>query len=393
MASPLIMLLVALTAANVFSELFTKIGLPRAAGQITAGLVIGATALKSIFTAENTQLLSFMANLGIVLMFYYIGVKTDLKVFAKGAKKAVTVSLLNTLVPFTLTFVLLKQVFNLDPFASIIVGVAASVSAQAVSIDVLEELKIMRTKLGRSIIVTGAIDDVIELLIVGVLLSFLQLATSDFALGRFVLEIAAFLAVITAARLWAVPAAVKMIEKRSSTVRFSSSILLVILISTLAETLQIGAPIGAIAAGIIIRQTTRKASKMPNWEITHSIHAISFGFLIPLFFFWTGLSTNIATVTTNLPLVLLLLFVSTVGTVGSTAIAVMANRGSWKEGLLMGWGLNPKGDIDIVIASLALHAQRISYQLFTAIVIMSLATAILSPIVFKILAKKYKAAV
>ena len=392
MTSPLMMMLVALTAAHLLGELFTRLGLPRVVGQITAGIAIGITAIKpTIFTAENTQLLSFLANLGVILMFYYIGLKTDFQAFAKGAKSAVTISLFNTLIPFALTFLTLRHFFHFDVVSSAIIGIATSVSAQAISLDLLEELRIIRSRIGQRIIATGAIDDIIELLFIGILLSALRLATANFA--HLLAEIAIFISIVTAARIWFVPATIRYFKtEKSGTARFTASIIVVLLIAALSEMLGIGALIGAIMAGIIVRQTLHKDRTLPELDtndISKTIHTISFGFLIPLFFVWIGLATDLSSIAGNIWLITLLVLSSTIGTVGSTLLAVLLNKGSVHEGLLLGWGLNPKGDIELVIATLALKAGLLTQQLFTSVVVMSLATSVISAIVFKALVVKY----
>ena len=81
---PLPMILITLATAHVLSEILKRIGLPRAVGYMAAGLLLGTTAIKEkIFTDQNTDILSFLSNFGIILLFYYIGLKTDFKAFER----------------------------------------------------------------------------------------------------------------------------------------------------------------------------------------------------------------------------------------------------------------------------------------------------------------------
>ena len=84
------------------------------------------------------------------------------------------------------------------------------------------------------------------------------------------------------------------------------------------------------------------------------------------------------------------MLIATVGTVGGTILAVKLNHGSFKEGLLVGWGLNPKGDVELAIITLALNFSIITQTIFTSLVMMILVTTIISPIVFKYLVSKYR---
>ena len=85
MVSPFIMILVALLLAFTISEVLKRfLGVPRVVGQVGAGLVLGITLFKSfLFNQENLDVLSFLANLGIILLFYYVGLETNLSVFKK----------------------------------------------------------------------------------------------------------------------------------------------------------------------------------------------------------------------------------------------------------------------------------------------------------------------
>jgi len=192
--------------------------------------------------------------------------------------------------------------------------------------------------------------------------------------------------------VWFIPILLKFFDReKSSTNRFMGSLIILLMIASLSEFLGVGLLIGAMIAGMMIRQTVLKDVTIPHWEeheIARSIHMVAFGFLIPLFFVWTGVAVDLQQVVSQAGFILIITVIATVGTVGGTVLAVLLNKGSFREGLLLGWGLNPKGDIELVIATLALHAGLITSVIFTSLVIMSLVTMIISPVVFKLLARK-----
>lgn len=395
MVEPILVILICLVSAYVFSQLFKLFGMPRVVGHITAGLIIGYFLIYfPIFTQSDKSILAFLANLGIILLFYYVGLETNFKTFAKNINRSCAVSLFNTLLPFISGFLIMRYVLGLDILPSLIIGVCLSVSAQSVSVDILEELKMLRSKLGSMIISIGAVDDVIELVMVTMILSAFHFMGDQFNMSQLSLDLVLFSCLIIIARLWLIPLALKVFEReKSSTSRFTASLIIVLFISSLSEFLGIGTLVGAMVAGIIVRQIIFKDLSMPNWEehdIARSIHIISFGFLIPLFFVWIGMSTQVQLIPENIWLILLFFMIATLGTVLGTAFAIMLGKGKFSEGVIIGWGLNPKGDIELVIASLALGYGVITQQIFTSLVVMSLLTAIISPVVFKALAAKYK---
>ncbi|MBI2666013.1 cation:proton antiporter, partial [Candidatus Woesearchaeota archaeon] len=106
-------------------------------------------------------------------------------------------------------------------------------------------------------------------------------------------------------------------------------------------------------------------------------------FLIPLFFVWTGLNVNLAIIPKQLGLIGLLIAIAILGTLAGTIAAIWLMTRKIKEGFLVGWGLSSKGDIELVLAAVALKTGVITQNLFTALVIMSLATMIISPLFLK----------
>ena len=396
MVSPFIMILVALLLAFTLSEVLKRfLGVPRVVGQVGAGLVLGITLFKSfLFNQENLDVLSFLANLGIILLFYYVGLETNLSVFKKNIKKSLSISLVNTTLPFVLGFLVMRYVFDFNIIVSMIIGVALSVSAQSVSLGFLEELKLVKSKLGSTIISAGAVDDLIELILVSILLSLFQLTVTDVPHTNLLLGLLLFVVTVLVARIWFIPYTLKFFDReKSSTARFTGSLLIVLLIASLSELFGLGFIIGAMIAGMIVRQTIFKDVHIPDWEehdIARSIHIVAFGFLIPLFFVWVGLNTDINSISANLFFVIILIAIALLGTVGGTTIAILLNGGSFREGMMIGWGLTPKGDVELGIATLALTAGIITPAIFTALVVMALFTTLISPLVFKYLVTSSK---
>lgn len=394
MVQPLVMVLVSLLGAYFFSYILKRIGIPSAVGQIGIGILLSIPLIKStIFSQANLDLLSFLAHLGVILLFYYVGLETNLNLFAKHLKKSALISAFNTLLPLLLGFAVMRFILGYSTVVSLVIGVGLSVSAQSISLSLLNELNLIKSKIGGMIITAGAVDDLIELFLATALLSLFHVTITQLTFSSFLVDIVLFLIAIIIARIWVLPFALRFFDReKSSTARFMGSLIILLLIASLSEFFGVGVLIGAMIAGMLIRQTIIKDVVIPNWEehdIARSIHIIAFGFLIPLFFVWVGLNTNIASIVTNLWFIILLVVIATVGTVGGTIIATLLDKGSFSEGMLLGWGLNPKGDIELILATLALQAGIITTGIFTALVMMSLLTMLISPIIFRRLVYAY----
>lgn len=392
---PLFAVLIALVAAYVIGELLKKVGIPRVVGQILAGLLLGMGFIKSqLFTADSLSALSFLAHLGIVLLFYYVGLEINFRTFRKNLRISLWISIWNTVLPFLLGFVVMKFILHFETITSIIVGLSLSVSAQTICVELLEELKLLRSRFGALMVSVGTVDDLLELLVVTLLLSIFHLAGDLFSVWSLLRDIIFFIGVIVIAKRWFIPFTLKFFEKEnSSTARFTASMVIVLLIASLSELLGLSLLIGALFAGMIVRQTIFRQEALPDREeqdIARSVHIIAFGFLIPLFFVWVGLNADLVLAWKKIPLIALLLLLGFLGTIGGTLLAMKLAKRNLHEGLLLGWGLTPKGDVELVVAAVAYQVGAIDQTLFTALVLMSLLTTLVSPVVFKYLVKMQK---
>jgi len=359
-----------------------------------AGLLLGILIkYTSIFTIEDFTILSFLANLGIILLFYYVGLETNFASFKRNFQKSVFVSIFNTSIPFIISFAIMNYFYKFDDLSSAIVGISLAVSAHAVSADILEEMNQLHSHIGNLIISAGAVDDIIELILITILLSFFHFSINNMTVSKLIFDVIVFMLFIVFARLWLIPVILEFMDReKSSTSRFMISMIIVFIIASLTESLGNGSLIGALVAGMIVRQTIFREDDIPNWEkhdITRPVHIISFGLLIPLFFVFVGLNTDLGVITSNYWMIIIFIAIAIIGTVGGTIIGLMLSKGSLKDGFILGWGLNPKGDVELVIATLALKAGVISQVIFTSLVIVTLATTIISPIIFRKLVANY----
>lgn len=395
MVSALLVTLIALLLAYLLSEIFRYFGVPRVIGQILAGIILGIPVLRSIFiTTEITSIFSFISNIGIILLFFFIGLEISIGQFKRNFKESSLIAIFNTIIPLISGFLIGKFLFHFDNITSLVIGISLSVSSQAISLDILEEIKLLKSKIGNLIITSGTVDDVFELLLISFLLIiFHSTALGQISIQKFILDILIFLVIVLIFKFLLIPMALKSFEKeKSRATLFMGALIIVLLMAYLSELYGIGSLLGALIAGILIRQTLLTGKERKPWEkneISHLMHAISFGFLIPVFFVNVGLQADISTLSSNLFLVIALLLVDILGTLIGTIIGVFLSKGTFREGLIVGFGVLPKGDTELVIATLALNSGLINISIFTAIITVAIVSTFLAPIIFKILIKRH----
>ena len=376
-------LLIVLVLSFILGEFAKFIKLPHVIGHISAGLLLTIPAIHAaLFNDTNLAVIEFLANLGIILLFYYVGLEMNITVLQKYARPSVLLSILKTIIPLALGFAVMRYLFNHDPLTSLVVGIVVSTSAQSVSISLLEELGQLRSRIGTLLLSIGVVTDIFELLILSVVLAIFQLVDQSIALILF--KIFAFILVIILARLYIIPRTLKLVSKEgNSTSRFMGALILLLAIASIAELFGIGALTGAVVAGLIIGHTILRDVELPNWEehdIARSIHIIGFGFLIPIFFAWIGLNTHLSFKSAEQSIILLAISIA-----GILLAAILGGKLTHlrsKDSLALGWGLLAKGDIGFVLSALALELGILKPDLFSAIVIMSISATLISPLMF-----------
>lgn len=387
----LLALLVSLVLAFFLSEALRKAGIPRVVGQIGAGIILGIPIIKEmVFPGDTLIAFDEFANVAMVLLFFFVGLEMNLRSLKRNFRESALISIFSTSVPFLIGLAL-GHFLGLGILVGAILGIALAVSAQSITFDLLEEFGLLRGRIGTIIIGSGAMDDVIEFIILGAILASIQL--SDTALQDIAVNVLAFVGVIAIFKIYVIPWLLSVFEKqKSQRALFMGALVITVLMAYLATLLGMSSLIGAFAAGVIVRQVLLTGEHPRPWEeheIAKTLDTVSFGFFVPIFFVFVGLNTDLGGAE-SVGMGLLLSFLAIVGTVGGSTIgAVLAGRGA-REGVVIGLGVTPKGDVELVVAVLALEAGIISEGLFSAIVFMAIATTLVAPLLFRHFCGKWK---
>ncbi|MFH1257513.1 MAG: cation:proton antiporter [Candidatus Micrarchaeota archaeon] len=383
--SVLNLLLAALILAYLFSEIAKRFHAPRVVGQIFAGVILGVF-YRPILVGEASAAFTNLADIGIILLFFFTGLEVNLREFQRHFKSSILVSILNTAIPFSLG-VACAHLFGFSIVEAIVIGICLSVSSTAISLDFLEEFGLLKTKIGNLIVTIGAVDDFLELIFISIIVTFLQVSLGGGELQMLVVGMFAFIGVAFIARYMIVPFALNVIQKEHSRASlFMMSLILTLSMATISELLGLGTLIGALIAGVLIRHTLLTGTTRKPWEeheISQVIHTVSFGFLVPIFFIWVGYQADLNSIFSNPLLSIALPIIAIFGTVVGTAIAMRYNKSSWEEGMLVGWGVTAKGDVELVVAAIALQKGLISAEVFSALIFMAFVTTLVAPIVFR----------
>jgi P-type Ca2+ transporter type 2C len=397
----ILVLFISISIAYLMSWLCRKVGLPHIIGHLAAGLIISIPAISSVLFTDDAgrKIFSSLANLGLIFLLFFIGLKIDLSSLVRFSKKSVNIALLSALVPFGLGFGL-GYILGLGTIGSVILGACLSVTAEAVSGAILEELKMLNSRIGAIIIEAGIIDDIFEILTLAAIGTIIQshsqgVIGSMAGMGNILVDVVVFIGLIYLVRFIFIPTTFNLLGKKPShSDLFTASFIIVLFMAAIANYLELGTVIGALIAGVIVKQTLlREHKKEQEVEVVDMIETVTFGFLEPVFFIWIAYTAdlfgNMSATPSFFILAFLITVVATAGKLIGSIIGNWLDGGTLREGILIGWGMNARGAVELIAAKMAYDNGLIEPAIYSAVVCMTFITTIVSPIFFKMLAGYY----
>lgn len=370
----LLAILVVFVAAQIGSEIAQRLTLPSVVGQIAAGMVVGPSALAWVKINEP---LSVFAEIGAVLLLFAVGLETNLADLRKVGKVALLVGVMGVIFPFVAGAGWAMAMGFETPKALFIAAAFVATSA-GITARVLQELGVLSRIESRIILGAAIIDDILAMLVLGVVTA-LQSGTG--------IDLLQLLKVLGQALGFVVVVAVvgRYVMKRSSRLMDAPmdpesplilSLAICLGLAVAAAYTGLAAIIGAFLAGMILSETQHREC------LEHDTKPI-LAFIVPFFFVVTGMQVNLQ----------LLGSWSVIGMVAVvTALAILSkligaaigakSLGS-KSAMIVGVGMVPRGEVGIIIASIGQQAKVFSDTIYAVIIAMSLLTSVFAPPILK----------
>ena len=392
----LVQLSLLLLVARGLGEFMRRINLPPVVGELLAGVVLGPSLFgwifpslqAHIFPKSQTQsdLLSVVSWLGVLFLLIVTGLETDLNLIIRKGKTALLISLGGIVVPFTTGFGLgwlLPESFLANPSGrlvfSLFIATAMSISAVPVIAKVLMDLKLIRRDIGQITLAAGMTDDTIGWILLSVVSGLAQSGTFNFgtvltSVGSAVL----FLGVAFTVGRTVIDQVLRWVDDYIGGATASLSTLLILSLGAAALTHNLGleAALGAFVLGILAGQSRRFSR-----EAGHTLEIVTAGFLAPIFFAAAGLKVNLLQmlVPQTLMIGLLVLAVACVGKFTGAYLGSRIGGLSHWEGLAMGSGMNARGAMEIIVATIGLSLGVLNQQMYSIIVMVAIVTSLMAP--------------
>lgn len=391
LSHPLAILLTQIIAiilvARLFGKLFRKMGQPAVMGEIIAGIALGPSllglyfpeAFTALFPTDSLGNLRVLSQIGLIMFMFVVGMGINLDVLKKKTFDAVIISHVSVVFPFTLGMLLALGLYdnyapeNIDFLSfSLFMGIAMSITAFPVLARILQERGIQETRLGTLAITCAAADDITAWCILAAVIAIVKVGSFSSALYVIALSVVYVVVMIKVVRPFLQKMADRHVQENGiNKVMAVIAFLTLLLSSWTTEVIGIHALFGAFMAGAIMPDRLGMKRLLAD-----KVEDFSLVLLLPLFFVFTGLRTEINLLTDSHLWLLtgLIIAVAVAGKFIGSAIAARVVGQNWHDSLSIGALMNTRGLMELVVLNIGYDLGVLSPEIFTMMVIMALVT-------------------
>ena len=373
--------------AKFFGVLARKCKAPQVVGEIVAGLLIGPCVLG---LGQQSDFLTGMAEVGVVLLMFSAGLETDLKELMKTGPIAFLIACCGVFVPLVGGTLLYMGFYGTAPwgsekfFTAVFIGVIMTATSVSITVQALKELGRLKGRVGTTILSAAIIDDVIGIVVLTFVIGF---KNPDSNPGKVVLNTVLFFVVAIVVGFILYKIFRRLDDKYPHTRRIPiMGLALCFAFAYIAETyFGIADITGAYVAGIIL------CSIRDSSYIDEKMEVSSYMIFGPVFFASIGLKTNIDSLDGKILLFSLgFVLVALITKIIGCGLMARICRFSTADSLKIGVGMMTRGEVALIVAQKGLSVGVLSPVYFTSVILLIIVSSVLTPIVLKLLYSKDK---
>lgn len=382
----LLALMTVIVLARMVATIFRRFHQPPVVGEILAGIMLGPSLLGRFWPAGYAYLLpptvapflNIIAQVGVILYMFLVGLELDPSLLRKRGHVTVAISHTSIIVPFILGAALALFIYPVlsssdVPFTSfsLFLGVSMSVTAFPVLARILTDRRIHKTRMGVIALTCAAVDDVTAWCLLALVVGIVQARTHGAMITM------ALAAGYIATMIWIMrPAMVRLSRAYGNRGRLTQGVMTIVFVALLLSALTtdligIHAIFGAFALGAIIPHDSGLAR-----DLTDRLEDVLIVLLLPAFFAFTGMRTQIGLVSGAGQWIIcgLIIAVASVGKFGGTCVAARATGLGWRDSSALGVLMNTRGLMELIVLNIGFELHVISPELFAMLVLMALVT-------------------
>jgi Kef-type K+ transport system membrane component KefB len=395
-------LFIIIAVACVAGVLFTRIGQPAVVGEMIAGILLGPSlfgllaphTFGFVFAPSTLEPLRLFSQIGVCLFMFAVGMELDLSQLKRQVQTAIVVSHSSIVIPYLLGVILALFLYQTlaQPGASFVafalfMGISMSITAFPVLVRILKDRNIFKTPLGSTATACAAVDDVTAWTILAFVVAIARansLGGAAFSFGLVVVFVGLMLLIVKPGLpRWLGQGALDRPEPGKVTLAVVVGLVLASAFST--ELIGIHALFGAFLAGAIMPSISGFREKL-----VVRVENISSVLLLPVFFAFTGLRTQIGLLSDarDWIICLIIIFVATLGKLGGSALAARLTGLDTRASLQLGALMNTRGLMELIALNIGYDLGILSQRIFTMLVIMAIVTTVMTGPLLTLFAKR-----
>jgi K+:H+ antiporter len=389
----LLQLSLLLLVALVLGRLAGRVGLPAVVGELATGLLLGPSLFGHLAPslsgwlipsdANQFHLLDAVGQIGVLLLVGATGAELDLAFVRRNSRTAASVSALGLVVPLVagvgLGLVLPASLIGSADrrLVAALIGVALCITALPVLAKTLTDMNLIRTPVGKMTLTASMIDDAIGWMLLSVVASVAVAGLHAGTVLRAIVSLVGFLLLVAIAG-WPLlrRAGDYAARQREASVTVACVVVVLLLFAATTQALGLEATFGAFVCGVLLGR-----ARAGDGGLFDPLRPVVLGVLAPLFFASVGLRMNLIAISdpTTLALGALVLAVAAVTKFGGVYVGARLSHTPHWEAVALGGGMNSRGVVQIVVATVGLSLGIFSPSLFTIIVLVAVVTSVTTP--------------
>lgn len=375
----LIEIVIILLVGKLCSDLSSRIGLPPVMGELIAGILIGPAVFHLL---TPTTFIHYFSNIGVIMLMFIAGLEGDLKQLLHYWAPSLTVATLGVIFPTGTAYLLCHYAFDFDVKTAAFMGLVLSATSVSITVQVLREMDYSNTRESQIILGAAVADDIMCIILLGVSVQFVHSSSSGSmtqSLVSLIVPQVLFFLIIVLLGKYIVPILLKIFDKMDISESLPTAALICCFgFAAIAVKCGMSDVLGAYCAGLAISQTDYEKKLAPK------IEPIGYAIFTPVFFISIGLDVSFKGIGDDFIFIISLIVIAILGKQLGCGVGAKLFKLNWKEANIVGAGMVSRGEMALVVIKVALSSHLIDQSYYTALIIVTVVTTLLAPLLLKI---------
>ncbi|MCS7283241.1 MAG: cation:proton antiporter [Anaerolineae bacterium] len=385
---PLALALIVL-AAKASGYLSIRLGQPAVLGELLIGLILGPTVLNMlhwpIFAGGHLgETLRYLAHLGVLFLMFIAGLEVDMESLRRAGRPAIWAGVLGVLFPIAMGLGV-SLLFGFTWLEGMLIGLMLAATSVSISAQTMIELGVLRSRVGVALLGAAVVDDILVIMLLAISTALMNEGGGFWHILWVLVRMFLFLALA----IWVGARLVPRLPVRVERLPISEGVMALVVVTVLffawaAEALGgVAAITGAFLAGLAFARSPL------HQHIRDRMHTLAYTWVVPIFFVHIGLEANARSISlSGLGCALALIGTAMLSKVIGCGLGGLASGFSFIEALCLGVGMMSRGEVGLIVASVELESGLITQQIFADVVLVVLATTLVTPILLRLLYRK-----